>query len=110
MKMILLLGLNDVVERYAERVLKIDMHKDIVYYPSVTTHHSEFHRYIYLARMKEPKVITTQNSELIDVFLGSDLNIDIVTVKEYGHEIRARILTKDEAREMRESFDAELRD
>lgn len=108
--MILLLGLNDVVERYAEQVLKIDMRNDIVYYPSVTTHHSKFHRYIYLAREEKPTVITTQNLEMVDIFLRSDLDIDVITVKNHGGEIKSRRLTKEEALELREEFDADLRD
>lgn len=35
--MILLLGKNDLVEKYADEILKIDMRNDIVYYPNVTT-------------------------------------------------------------------------
>lgn len=41
MKMILLLGKNDAVERYANEILQCDMDNDIVYYPDETTHYSE---------------------------------------------------------------------
>ena len=40
--MILLLGKNNLIEKYADEVLKIDMGNDIVYYPEVTTHFSEY--------------------------------------------------------------------
>lgn len=109
-RMILLLGLNDAVERYAEHTLKVDMRNDIVYYPSVTTHHTELYRYVDIAREEEPPVITTQSLEMIDAFLGSDLDIDVITVKEYDNELKTRKLTKEEARELREAFDADLRD
>lgn len=109
MKMILLLGINDVVEEYAENVLKIDMRNDIVYYPSVTTHHTELGKYVDIAREEEPPVITTQNLEMIEVLLESDLDFDVVTVRIYGNEIKSRTLTKEEVIANRKVFNFDPR-
>ena len=110
MKTILLLGINDVVEEYAENVLKIDMGNNIVYYPSVTTHHTELGKYVDIAREEEPPVITTQNLEMVDVLLESDLDFDVVTVRMYGNEIKSRTLTKEEVVSNREVFNFDPRD
>ena len=77
-KPIILLGKNDVVEYFADEALKIDMKKDIAYYPSITTHHTELQKYIDLAKKEKPLVITTQNLEMLDTFLTSDLDFDII--------------------------------
>lgn len=108
--MILLLGMNDVIERYAECCLDMDVLDGIVYYPSITLHHTEFHKYVDSIREERPPIITTQNQEMIDVLLESDLDIMVITVKQFGDEIRSRRLTKEQAREMRESFNIDLRD
>ena len=110
MKTILLLGINAHIEEYAKNVLKIDIKNDIVYYPSVTAHHTEFHKYINIVKDVKFPVITTQNSELIDVFLNSDLDFYVVTVRKYDDGIRARTLTKKEALDLRETIELELRD
>lgn len=110
MKTILLLGINDVVEEYAKNVLKIDMGNDIVYYPSVTTHHTELGKYVDIAREEEPPVITTQNLEMVDVLLESDLDFDVVTVRMYGNEIKSRTLTKEEVVANRKVFKFDPRD
>lgn len=110
MKMILLLGINDVIEEYAEKVLKIDIGNDIVYYPSVTTHHTELRKYVDVAREEAPPVITTQSLEMLDVLLGSDLDFDVVTVRMYDNEIRSRTLTKEEVIANRELFNFDPRD
>ena len=108
--MILLLGKNDNVEKYAEDVLKVDMGNDIVYYPSITDHHTEFGKYIDIAKEEEPPVITTQSIEMIDVLLESDLDFEVVTVRRCDDELRARTLSKEEARKYRELFDFDPRD
>ena len=110
MKMILLLGINDNVEWYAENVLKIDIRNDIVYYPSVTTHHTELGKYVDIAREEKPPVITTQSMEMIDVLLESDLNFDVVTVRMCDNEIKSRTLTKEEVIDCREKFNFDPRD
>lgn len=105
MKMILLLGINDVVEEYAEKFLKINLKKDIMRCPDITTHYTEFGKYVNTAREYKPAIITTQCLEIIDVLLESDLDFDVVTVRKYDDgEIRARFLPKEEVIKDRESF------
>ena len=110
MKMILLLGINDVVEEYAEKVLKIDIGNDIVYYPSITTHHTELGKYVDIAREEEPPVITTQSLEMLDVLLESDLDFEVITVRRYDNEIKSRTMTKEDVVCYRERFDFDPRD
>ena len=110
MKMILLLGINDVVEEYAENVLKIDMRNDIVYYPSVTTHHTELRKYVDIAREEDPPVITTQSLEMLDALLESNLDFEVVTVRRYDNEIKSRTMTKEDVIDCREKFDFDPRD
>lgn len=110
MKMILLLGINEVIEEYAENVLKIDMGNDIVYYPSVTTHHTELGKYVDIAREEEPPVITTQSLEMLDVLLKSNLDFEVVTVRRYDNEIKSRTMTKEDVIDCREKFDFDPRD
>jgi hypothetical protein len=107
--MILLLGINDVVEEYAENVLKIDMRNDIAYYPSVTTHYIEFGKYVDIVREEKPPVITTQSLEMTDVLLESDLDFEVVTVRRCDNEIKSRTLTKEEALDCRNKFNFEPR-
>ena len=104
MKMILLLGINDIVEEYAEKFLKINLKKDIMRCPDITTHYTEFGKYVDTAREYKPAVITTQSLEMIDVFLESDLDFDVVTVRKCDDEIRARSLPKEEVIKDRETF------
>lgn len=108
--MILLLGINNVVEKYAQDVLRIDMSNDIVYYPSITTHHTELCKYVDIARDEEPPVITTQSLELLDVFLESNLDFEVVTVRMYDNEIKSRTLSKEEVLDNREKFNFDPRD
>lgn len=39
--MILLLGKNNLVEKYAKEILNADIDNDMVYYPDEKTHYSE---------------------------------------------------------------------
>lgn len=107
--MILLLGENNLVEEYADNKLKIDMRNDIVYYPEVTVHYTEFKRYIDIIKEEEPPVVTTQNAELIDILLNSDLVFEVITVIMVNGEIKTRILSKDKAKKSREEYGLELR-
>ena len=110
MKMILLLGKNDVIEEYAKDTLKIDITKDMMYCPDVTTHYSEFGKYVDIAKENKPLVITTQNSEMIDVFLASDLDFKVITVRRYDDKIRAAIREKEYILDCREAVSFEVRD
>ena len=86
------------------------MGNDIVYYPSVTTHHTELGKYVDIAREEEPPVITTQSLEMLDVFLESSLDFEVITVRRYDNEIRSRIMTKEDVIDHREKFDFDPRD
>lgn len=110
MKTILLLGKNDVVEEYAEKILKIEDKDDILYCPDMTDHHTEFGRYINFAKEDKHSVITTQNLEMIDVLLASDLDFKVVTVRRYNDEIKAAIRTKEYVNDCREAFSFDPRD
>ena len=92
--MILLLGKNDLVEKYADEVLKIDMGNDIVYYPEVTTHFSEYGKALDDIKEDIPPVITSQNIEFINFLLDSDLEFEVWTV--YENE-KVRKLSKEKA-------------
>lgn len=99
--MILLLGKNDLVEEYAREILKINMSEDIVYYPSVTTHHTELNKYVEIAEEEKPLVITTQSLEMVDVLLESNLDIKVITVKSVNGKIKTRELSKEKAWNLR---------
>ena len=108
--MILLLGKNDAVERYAKEVLNIDMDNDIVYYPDITTHYSELSQYIDIAKEEEPPIITTQNTEMLDVLLHSDLEFKVITAYVINGSINARVIKdREEALYAKEMLKLELR-
>lgn len=92
--MILLLGKNNFVEKYANEVLKIDMGNDIVYYPNVTAHYSEYDKLLDDIKEDVPPVITSQNIEFINFLLDSDLEFELRTV--YENNI-VRKLSKEKA-------------
>lgn len=107
--MILLLGKNDTVEQYAKDSLKVDIQKDMGYWPDITTHYTELYKYINIAKETQPPVITTQNLEMINTLLDSDLDFDIVTVKRIDDEIRVRIMSKEDANKNRAVYAIEFR-
>lgn len=107
--MILLLGKNSVVEEYAKETLKIDMDNDIVYYPDVTTHYTELQKYVEIAKEEQPPVITTQNIEMIDILLNSDLDLKVITVCYSDKKIKARVLSKEKALYVKNVLKLELR-
>lgn len=92
--MILLLGKNDLVEKYADEILKIDMRNDIVYYPNVTTHYSEYDKLLDNIKEDIPPVTTSQNIEFINFLLDSDLEFELWTVYENN---MVRKLSKEKA-------------
>jgi hypothetical protein len=108
-----LLGINNTVEEYAKKVLKINIENedDIMRCPSITTHYTELGKYVsaVAARKDKPLVITTQSLEMIDVFLESDLDFEVVTVRKCDNEIKSRTLTKEEVLKNREAFDFDPR-
>ena len=108
--MILLLGKNDAVKRYAKEILNIDMDNDIVYYPDETTHYTELPQWVALAKEEEPYVVTTQRLDMIDAFLHSDLEFKVITALEVNGTIKGRILeSKEKATYVKEILGLELR-
>ena len=109
MKMILLLGIDDVIEEYVEKVLKENPCK-IAYCPAVFEHHTRFNKYIDIIKEEKYSMVTTQNLEMIDVLLKSDLDFEVVTVRRYGDEIKSRTMTKEDVIDCRDKFNFDPRD
>lgn len=108
--MILLLGKNNAVERYAKEILNIDIDNDIVYYPDETTHYTELLEWVELAREDDPYVVTTQRLDMIDAFLHSDLEFKVITAFEVNGNIKGRVLeSKEKATYVKEILGLELR-
>lgn len=109
MKIKLLLGRIDAIEEYARNDLKIDIEKDMAYYPPVHTHYKDLVKYIDTIKEKAQTVITTQNIEMLDTLLESDLNIEVITVRKADNVIYSRSLPKEEVLRNRETFGFEPR-
>ena len=107
--MILLLGKNNEVERYAKEILNIDIDNDIVYYPDETTHYTELSQWVELAREEDPCVVTTQRLDMINVFLYSDLDFKVITAIEADGGIKGRVLNKEKALYIKDVLGLELR-
>ena len=108
--MILLLGKNNAVERYAKEILSIDMENDIVYYPDETTHYTELPEWIEIAREENPPVVTTQRLDMINEFLHSDLDFKVITAIEVDGNIKGRVLEdKEKALYVKDVLGLELR-
>lgn len=107
--MILLLGKNNAVERYAKEILNIDIDNDIVYYPDETTHYTELLQWVELAREEDPCVVTTQRLDMIDAFLHSDLNFKVITAIEVDGNVKERVLNKEKALYVKDVLGLELR-
>ena len=108
--MLILLGKNDDIAEYIKTHFSdIDEGNDVVYYPSVTAHISEFGDYIQKAVEENPPIIVTQSLELLDLFLQSDLNFDVITVRRYDSKIVSAIRDKSYAKHLRDQFDMDLR-
>lgn len=108
--MILLLGKNNAVERYAKEILSIDMDNDIVYYPDETTHYTELPEWIEIAREENPPVVTTQRLDMINEFLHSDLDFKVITAIEVDGNIKGRVLEdKEKALYLKDVLGLELR-
>lgn len=108
-KIKLLLGKYDAVEEYVDNELKIDVDKDVMYCPSILTHFTEYGQYIESAKSNRYKAINTQSLEMIDLFLESDLEFDVITVRKFGDEIRIRTLSKKEVIDNRNAFNFDPR-
>ena len=109
MKIKLLLGRIDAIEEYAKNDLKINIEKDMVYYQPVPTHYSDLVKYIDIIKEKPQTVITTQNIEMLDTLLESDLDLEVITVRKADNVIYSRSLPKEEVLQDRETFGFEPR-
>ena len=108
--MILLLGKNNAVERYAKEILSIDMDNDIVYYPDETSHYKDLPKWVELAREENPPVVTTQRLDMINEFLHSDLDFKVITAIEVDGNIKGRVLEdKEKALYVKDVLGLELR-
>lgn len=107
--MILLLGKNNLVEKYVKEILNADIDNDMVYYPDEKTHYSELPQWVEIARKEQPCIVTTQNIEMIDIFLYSDLDFKIITVYNVDEELLSRTLTKEKAVCLKGKMELELR-
>lgn len=108
--MILLLGKNNAVERYAKEILNIDMDNDIVYYPDEISHYTDLLKWVELAREEKPYVVTTQRLDMIDAFLYSNLEFKVITAFEVNGNIKGRVLeNKEKAIYVKDVLGLELR-
>lgn len=107
--MILLLGKDNAVVMYTKEILKMNV-DELVYYPPITTHYTDFPKYINLIKKRNPSIITTQNLELIEVLLNSNLDFKVITayINNDG-EIKERVLTKIKAKRAMNEWGIELR-
>ena len=109
MKMKLLLGRIEAIEEYAKNDLKIDVEKEMAYYPPVPTHYRDLVKYIDIIKEKQQTVITTQNIEMMDTLLEADLDLEVITVRKADNVIYSRALPKEEVLEGRKTFGFEPR-
>lgn len=109
MKVVLLLGRNDELEQYAKDVLKIDIENDLRYVPHPTVHHTDFPEYIDGIKEENVGFVTTQSLEMIDVLVKSDLDLEVVTVRNCDGELRARKMSKERVKTNRDTFDFDPR-
>ena len=108
--MILLLGKNDVIEEYVQDTLKKTA-DDMLHCPAMDTHYTELGKHVEEAREKMPAIITTQNIEMVDVLLASNLEFEVVTAKRIDNgEIRTRTLSKEDVAANRKAFAFDPRD
>ena len=107
--MILLLGKHNNIIEYAKNALKIN-EPDIFLCPVVTDHHTEFCKYIDVIAEEKPAIITTQNLEMLDVLLESDLKFEVIRTRRRGNEIRISKMTKKEVNDCRNLWNFDPRD
>ena len=108
--MVLLLGKHDAITEYMQTVLQIDDPLNLLCCPSSTVHHSEYGEYVNVIRDQQPPAITTQNLEMLDILLASDLDFGISRVRRYGDEIKTANHTKEEVLANRKVWNFDPRD
>ena len=107
--MILLLGKHNNIVEYAKNTFKID-ESDIFCCPDVTTHHTEFGKYVDTIRNENPAIITTQSLEMLDVLLESDLEFEVIRTRRFDDGIRTAKTTKEEVVGCRNVWNFDPRD
>lgn len=110
--MILLLGKSKNIGTYLSE--NIHQEDKIIFCPEPDVHFSEFPNIINEIKEYNPSVIVSHNMEFIDCLLSSDLEFDVTTVREDINNITllpyfTRTLSKQEAYELREKYEMELR-
>lgn len=109
--MILLLGKTKAIGNYLSK--NIHQEDKIIFCPEPDVHFSEFPNIINEIKEYNPSVIISHNMEFIDCLLNSDLEFDVITVrgiKHYNDELyHVRTLIKQDALELREKYEMELR-
>ena len=109
--MILLLGKTKAIGNYLSE--NIHQEDKIIFCPEPDVHFSEFPNIINEIKEYNPSVIVSHNMEFIDCLLNSDLEFDVITVRRINHDndelYYVRTLMKQDALELREKYEMELR-
>lgn len=81
--------------------------------PDIDTYYADFPDHVkqLSASLADGKshVITTQNEEYIDAMLESNMDFTVTTVRDFDGELRVRCLSKEDAKNGRETYNMELR-
>lgn len=109
--MILLLGKTKAIGNYLSE--NIHQEDKIIFCPEPDVHFSEFPNIINEIKEYNPSVIVSHNMEFIDCLLNSDLEFDVITVRGINYDndelYYVRTLIKQDALELREKYEMELR-
>lgn len=109
--MILLLGKTKAIGNYLSE--NIHQEDKIIFCPEPDVDFSEFPNIINEIKEYNPSVIVSHNMEFIDCLLNSDLEFDVITVRFiYDSDpsmYYTRTLMKQDALELREKYEMELR-
>lgn len=106
--MILLLGKREYIRKYCNDN-GIDI-RDMFVCPHMDMHYTDYYKCIDLAKCIKCKYINTQNNEMLDIILKSDLEIsNIITIVEVDGEIKIRDISKEKAIQLKYEYEIELR-
>lgn len=107
--MILILGKDNLIKEFITEY-GYDYNKDITYVPDIRTHHSAYSSYEIDKIKKENKpIVATQNKEMIEALIHSDLKFIVITVREFNGIVH-RIMSKDALKRNIIHYDFEARD
>ena len=107
--MILILGKHDVIMEHVKETMHLS-ESDVFCCPAITTHHTEFCKHIDEIKSVNPPVITTQNIEMLDVLLESELEFKVVRTRRFDDEIRTAEMSKEEVLGNRNAWNFDPRD